>query len=207
MSSEAQGREPLSSLRTTQRPPRSCQPCASRRVKCDKTIPCANCVRRGETEACRRETVLVRGRVTVAADEGGSPAPYDAVLRENERLKQQLALQSCADLPVHGSAAAAVFEETDTPASLLGDAAPRQTRCKTWHDILLPARECSDRLVAHDKVWNSWVHYAVEYPRFETQCSQFRDAVAAGVALEDMDASWLAIYFAVIAVRDALVSA
>jgi hypothetical protein len=56
-------------LRTTQRAPRSCRSCASRKVKCDKAVPCSTCIKRGEADACVREVVIVRGEViTYVAD-------------------------------------------------------------------------------------------------------------------------------------------
>jgi hypothetical protein len=48
-------------LRSTQRALRSCIPCSTRKVKCDKAEPCATCVRRGESGLSIRETVLFRG--------------------------------------------------------------------------------------------------------------------------------------------------
>lgn len=51
-------------LRSTQRAPRSCLSCSSRKVKCDKSVPCSRCIKRGQAESCVREMVLVRGQVT-----------------------------------------------------------------------------------------------------------------------------------------------
>lgn len=210
----------LSSLRTTQRPPRSCQPCAARRVKCDKNTPCSNCTRRGETNACKRETVIVRGRVTTAPDCQGTstPASPEALLQENERLRQQLAYLSnqvaTRDLDANSPLDTTlprknlpIPEDTqDAFESVLHSNSyqTRQMSCKSWRDVLVPTRACSYRLIAHDKIWNSWVHYAVEYPRFEEEHVKFREALDSGVPLQDMDYLWLAIYFAVIAVRTKL---
>lgn len=50
-------------LRTTQQAPRSCRSCASRKVKCDKVVPCSTCIKRGEADVYVREVVIVRGEV------------------------------------------------------------------------------------------------------------------------------------------------
>ncbi|KAI0476604.1 hypothetical protein GGR56DRAFT_643487 [Xylariaceae sp. FL0804] len=64
--------------------------------------------------------------------------------------------------------------------------------------ILLPSRECSAGLIAHDRAWNAWVHWAVEYPDFEREHARFMDRIDAGATFEDVDAAWLAVYFSVI---------
>lgn len=61
--SMAQYRTNDTPLRTTQRAPRSCRSCSSRKVKCDKAVPCSTCIKRGEADACVREVVIVRGEV------------------------------------------------------------------------------------------------------------------------------------------------
>lgn len=52
-------------MRQTQRVPRTCIQCARRKIKCSKKIPCEECIRRGDTVACKREIVRVHGKVTV----------------------------------------------------------------------------------------------------------------------------------------------
>lgn len=54
---------PLTLVRATQRAPRSCITCAKRRVKCDKNIPCQECISRGIEASCKRETVKVKGKI------------------------------------------------------------------------------------------------------------------------------------------------
>ncbi|PYI04077.1 hypothetical protein BO78DRAFT_373822 [Aspergillus sclerotiicarbonarius CBS 121057] len=81
------------SMRQTQRVPRTCMQCARRKIKCSKKIPCDECIRRGDTVACKREVVKVHGKVTVAVDE---EAPSDnqetgsSLLRENLSLKTRI---------------------------------------------------------------------------------------------------------------------
>lgn len=70
----------------------------------------------------------------------------------------------------------------------------------TWDDVVLPSTACSEQLIAYDKTWNSWVHYAVEYPRFQEECTTFIIAVGRGLALEKADPSWMAVYFSVLSV-------
>jgi hypothetical protein len=45
--------------RVTQRAPLSCYPCAKRKMRCSKTVPCTSCVRRGIPEQCLREAVIL----------------------------------------------------------------------------------------------------------------------------------------------------
>lgn len=63
IASMAQYRTNDSPLRTTQRAPRSCRSCASRKVKCDKAVPCSTCIKRGDADTCVREVVIVRGKL------------------------------------------------------------------------------------------------------------------------------------------------
>lgn len=67
-------------------------------------------------------------------------------------------------------------------------------------DVIVPSRALHNHLIAYDRVWNSWVHYAVEYPLFEQQCDDFMDAIQDGLSLRDYDNFWLAVYFSLISV-------
>lgn len=69
-----------------------------------------------------------------------------------------------------------------------------------WGSIMMPSRRCSEQLVEFDRIWNSWVHYALEYPVFENECDEFYAALEKGGALEEYDPAWLAVYFAVLCV-------
>lgn len=67
-------------------------------------------------------------------------------------------------------------------------------------DILVPHRNTSEQLVAYDKTWHSWVHYATEYPRFQTQHDMFMDANEESPSLIHADMSWIAVYLSVLCV-------
>lgn len=68
--------------------------------------------------------------------------------------------------------------------------------------ILLPTRGCSMKFVDHDKTWNSWVHYAVQYPDFDQEHDLFWEKLETGTPIEDIDPSWLGLYFAVLTVSN-----
>lgn len=75
-----------------------------------------------------------------------------------------------------------------------------RTKITNWSDIVLPSRSGSSYLIVFDRIWNSWVHYALEYPRFQTECDRFMDALEGGASLEAYDPFWLATYFSTICV-------
>lgn len=199
----------LPSLRTTQRAPRSCRSCATRKIKCDKLIPCSTCVKRGESETCARETVIVRGQVTTGRDPSTQPT-YEELLQENARLRdltmggrerrrpfQPVALPH----PTRGNSLA-TYNDDDYYETVLFKATATRPPIERMqqHDIIIPSRRCSEILIQHDKKWNSWVHYAVEYPDFERQHDDFMDRLEAGADLDTEDPAWLAIYFAILTV-------
>lgn len=51
-------------IRKTKRKPLACVQCRLRKVRCNKRVPCQNCIARGLSSLCHREVVLVRGVVT-----------------------------------------------------------------------------------------------------------------------------------------------
>ncbi|CDK25427.1 unnamed protein product [Kuraishia capsulata CBS 1993] len=53
-------------VRVSQRAPQSCIPCFKRKVKCNRTVPCSNCVRRNEVQFCEREVVIVKKELSHA---------------------------------------------------------------------------------------------------------------------------------------------
>ncbi|KAH6696781.1 hypothetical protein F5X68DRAFT_226189 [Plectosphaerella plurivora] len=67
-----------------------------------------------------------------------------------------------------------------------------------WSDIVLPTSRISDELVAFDEIWNSWVHYALEYPVFRQECQDFARNVQGIGKLEAVDPFWLSVYFSVL---------
>jgi hypothetical protein len=73
-------------------------------------------------------------------------------------------------------------------------------------DILLPARSASEQLVAYDRTWHSWVHYATEYPRFQAEHDAFMDTYEEDRSLYSADMPWIAVYLSVICVSLADIS-
>ena len=53
----------MSDIRTTQRVPLACVNCATRRIKCNKKVPCDQCIKRKIDDLCGRETVIVKGQL------------------------------------------------------------------------------------------------------------------------------------------------
>ncbi|KAK1687495.1 hypothetical protein BDP55DRAFT_630687 [Colletotrichum godetiae] len=70
--------------------------------------------------------------------------------------------------------------------------------CQGWSTIDIPCRKSSELLIAYDKKWNSWVHYALEYPEFEREHAHFMNSLESGAILSDCDPGWLSVYFSVI---------
>ncbi|KAL2206099.1 hypothetical protein CC79DRAFT_845803 [Sarocladium strictum] len=163
------------SIRATQRAPKSCLPCSTRKVKCDKAFPCSTCVRRGEPEACIRETVMVRGTIRTI-----EPAEQDTARPRPRRRPEN-------DDPLED----ALWED-------FASTSLTRSTVLQWDDIMPPSRRTSERLVEYDRVWNSWVHFALEYPQFEQECNDYILALEDGVSLESLDAAWMAVYFSVL---------
>ncbi|KAH6889333.1 hypothetical protein B0T10DRAFT_487782 [Thelonectria olida] len=196
-----------SPIRSTQRAPRSCRPCASRKVKCDKLIPCSTCVRRGEADSCAREMVMVRGIVTSGKDPSDMPS-YQELLEENKRLRNALAAANSEaldrpepSLPTRPKKPQHLLESPDALEQMLLESPPSAYESYQKLDlahIVVPSRECSNALVAYDKKWNSWVHYALEYPIFEHEHEEFMDSLDNGATLSDLDPAWLSVYFSVL---------
>ncbi|KAL4876920.1 hypothetical protein BJY04DRAFT_222596 [Aspergillus karnatakaensis] len=191
------------SLRATQRAPRSCRACSSRKVKCDKAVPCSTCIKRGEADSCTREVVIVRGEVTMWNDAPHKPT-YEELMRENQRLRQDVegsrSPEAAAVWPrraPHVDQYEEGLERRLWDSLSVASALVRPT-VAAWEDIVLPTSEISNQLIAYDKTWNIWVHYAVEYPKFQEECELFINAVDQGTPLETTDPSWMAVYFAVL---------
>ncbi|GAM37157.1 hypothetical protein TCE0_022f06834 [Talaromyces pinophilus] len=200
-------------LRTTQRAPRSCRSCASRKVKCDKAVPCSTCIKRGEADACVREVVIVRGEVITWKDE--DRPTYEELSHENHRLRQEIDVLEAKlqRSTVNYSAAKSILKHPGQKDGVEHDVEGLEARLweilsaksaktvssvSTWNDIVLPSALCSEQLISYDKSWNSWVHYAVEYPRFQEECNSFSAAMERGQTIEETDPSWMAVYFSVL---------
>ena len=69
-----------------------------------------------------------------------------------------------------------------------------------WPNIILPSHSSSMRLVEFDRIWNSWVHAALDHPLFETEHIEFLSKIEDGASINEIDPLWLALYFSVIAV-------
>lgn len=115
---------PTSSLRTSQRQSLACQQCAKAKTRCDKTIPCYRCRRRGLD--CRRENVIVSRRskrevrcTTVAGSLTTPPATCaasDTSYADMSNLHQKCrstAYRAAGDLDVRG-------EFQDSPTAIEG---------------------------------------------------------------------------------------
>lgn len=227
--------ESCMSLRSTQRVPRSCIPCSSRKVRCDKAEPCGTCVRRGEQHLCFRETVLIRGepktyagpllqnirgcdRVLIQRSwhETQRDATSEALLQEIDRLREEISAlryshesTPCSSCMTPDSRRSRQSQESDSIEDAFWSSLELKTdilgpQVSNWDDVILPSRALSNHLIAYDRMWNSWVHYAVEYPRFQQQCDDFMDATEGGLPLCDYDPFWKAVYFSLICVRDLL---
>jgi hypothetical protein len=142
---------------------------------------------------------------------------YEELRHENKRLQEEInSLRAENKLLINSKAASelpglslrrARGVEYDNEGleeklweSLAAASAASRSSVSNWDDIILPNAGCSKQLVAYDKVWNSWVHYALEYPSFEEECTSFTAAMDRGLLLEEADPSWIAVYFSVLAV-------
>ncbi|KAJ4208864.1 hypothetical protein NW759_013626 [Fusarium solani] len=198
------------SLRTTQRAPRSCLSCASRKVKCDKSVPCSRCIKRGQADACVREMVIIRGEVRTWQD-GPHVLTYEELSRENQRLRREISVlraergelpQSNARPVTLGSIKESQYSSGAEEQLWQNISTTPETRASStilhWEDIILPSPACSDRLIAYDRTWHSWVHYALEYPHFSHECTVFMGTMQENLSLDKADASWMAVYFSVL---------
>ncbi|KAF5635372.1 hypothetical protein F25303_8519 [Fusarium sp. NRRL 25303] len=156
--------------------------------------------------------VLVRGQVTTWQDGPESPT-YQELKEENDRLRREIvALRSRQDRqPIIDHAQAQRFEilldevrytpgELDDGLweSLASESNIDKLPVFNWADIILPDADSSNKLVEFDRTWNSWVHYALEYPQFKDECDHFVSSLENGLALDKADLPWLALYFSVL---------
>ncbi|KAH8689440.1 hypothetical protein BGW36DRAFT_433440 [Talaromyces proteolyticus] len=179
-------------MRSTQRAPRSCSECTSRKIKCNKVIPCRPCRKRGQAARCTREPVIVRGVITVAEDvepEAETRNPIRSIPTENIH-------STCAEPPQPTSSRV----DDTTLASLEGTSIPQfSSPIKAWGDIILPSRHQSMTLVEHGRLWTSWIHCALDHASFEEQHNRFWNWLGQGHTIEENCPAWLAIFFASLA--------
>ncbi|KAI0484973.1 c6 zinc finger domain-containing protein [Xylariaceae sp. FL0804] len=76
----------------------ACAACTRRKVKCSKTVPCSNCIRRGEEEACSASDLYPAATPSTLADVGAfrgsdprSPGPRDDDLGQLPALRRRVA--------------------------------------------------------------------------------------------------------------------
>lgn len=88
-----------------------------------------------------------------------------------------------------------------TALSNEGSACGFVSEIENWNDIILPKRQQSTDLIRHGKLWTSWIHCAVYYREFDVSHEHFWNSIEANGTLQQQNTSWLAIYFALLAVR------
>lgn len=80
----------VSGPRVTQRLPLSCTECSRRKIKCDRSIPCRQCLDRGEDLSCRREAVAIRGEIKNGVVEGPQRKTFDELQLQVEELSRRV---------------------------------------------------------------------------------------------------------------------
>lgn len=179
--------------RSTQRAPLSCTTCASKKIRCSRTIPCQACISRGAAADCKREVVVVRGRVRTADMPGSSPSVAELLL-ENTRLAE-LVSRAQATEPDY----APVVDLTEYYEKRLYEnvgCACEPRIVASLEDIALPTEHCSRLFVDFADTWTSWVHFAFFFPEFRQEHEQFWDQ---GGAFFSFGSLWLAVYFGTLA--------
>ncbi|KAF4344227.1 hypothetical protein FBEOM_1821 [Fusarium beomiforme] len=156
--------------------------------------------------------VVIRGQVTTWQDSSETPT-YQELKAENDRLRQEItALRAQQDSqpptapahPVQPSKSMDYVEYTPGEIddrlwkSLASESSIHRSYVSDWEDIIMPHAGCIEKLVEFDMIWNSWVHYALEYPKFKEESDAFAHSLAKGSTLEQADVSWLAVFFSVI---------
>ncbi|KAH7378037.1 hypothetical protein BKA64DRAFT_248112 [Cadophora sp. MPI-SDFR-AT-0126] len=193
----------FASVRATQRAPRSCVTCARRRVKCEKKIPCRECINRGIEASCKRETVKVKGKILVNVERSPSQETqpsYQALLEENERFKAQLA-RPAISLPTNDRSTGVVRNITESFERDLFETAKLLTRKSTVSsesDIIWPSPECAASVISFGKLWTSWIHCAIHHPTFEKECDSFWRLGYHSSVNEVENRLWLSVYFGIL---------
>ncbi|KAF4500444.1 hypothetical protein FAGAP_3370 [Fusarium agapanthi] len=156
--------------------------------------------------------VLIRGQVTTWHDGPETPT-YQELKEENDRLRQEITTLKAQQgrrrsntLPQSHISSKSLDDLEYTPGeladglweSLALESHTSDSCVSDWADVILPNVECSRKLIEFDMTWDSWVHYALEYPQFKDECDKFAGGLEAGLALDEADVSWLAVYFSVL---------
>ena len=199
-------------VRSTQRAPKSCTACARRKVKCDKSVPCHQCLGRGEALHCKREVVRVRGNLVQAAGSGKVSRSYDELLHENAVLRALVAdngqvsgrrysSQPSADLGTPTCRHSKVSRTEEVERRLFEEISrssiPRTV--SRIEDVILPSKDFSTTIVEHAFQWTFWLHFALFIPRFRQEHQDFWSRLSTASSLGEMSPSWLAVYFSVLA--------
>lgn len=193
---------PPKEIRRTQRVPRSCFECYSRKVKCSKDIPCVECKNRGIAAECRRESVRVRGHVYNAETPESNPSP-DSLLEENARLQAQLAkIQADKDF---GSGAdqgegaqKRLHDIVEQYETRLFSAVANVQRVRTVTqsaEVTWPSKACSEFVLDHAALWTDWMHATTLAPHFRQEHERAWSRSSGISSLGNENPLWLAIYF------------
>ncbi|KAL5319387.1 hypothetical protein ACEPPN_012438 [Leptodophora sp. 'Broadleaf-Isolate-01'] len=194
---------PLTLVRATQRAPRSCITCAKRRVKCDKNIPCQECISRGIEASCKRETVKVKGKILSSSERSLSQETqlsYQQLLEENQRLKAQLA-KPAISLPRNDKGYGVVRNITESFERDLFETVKHPSRTSTVlseTDIVWPSASCAASIISFARIWTSWIHCAIHHPTFEAECDAFWRLGRHLHGNEVENYLWLSIYFGIL---------
>ncbi|CAO2658334.1 Nn.00g060570.m01.CDS01 [Neocucurbitaria sp. VM-36] len=178
--------------RHTQRAPLSCTSCAARKVRCSKDIPCRACVSRGSAAECRRERVVVRGRIRTADIPASSPSNADLQL-ENSRLAALVSTIDAIDEPELSTIDLTEHYEKNLHVAV-GQSEEKRT-VLSIEDIIMPSMDCSTYLIKFAELWTSWIHYALFFPYF---CDEHAQFWSEGGSLTSREPLWLAVYFSVL---------
>lgn len=205
--------------RTSQRQPLACQQCAKAKTRCDKTVPCSRCRRRGLD--CRREDVIVSRRSkrdVRSTDTAGSlttPPATCGILdagyvdtTHHHQTTHSSSYKTIGDFTNHGE-----FQES--PTAIEGLAWGRHqchsyphTHCRQFKrpksasgvalhlppDVLeaLPSVPVARRLVDYHIQNLGWYHNVLHTPTFLHQCERLWSD---GTETHDQ---WIAVYCAVL---------
>lgn len=198
--------------RATQRAPRSCTACAKRKVRCDKRLPCQQCVDRGQAAGCKREIVRVKGALVenTGSDRPGNQS-YADLQRENAVLRALLGSegpQTKVNYFQGGNAHSSMRFELNGRNRIeeverrLFDEIGMSSQPRTVFDlkeIILPSETFSRSMVENAFQWTFWLHFALLIPKFRREHEELFDRLRANQSLSDMDPAWMAIYFSVLA--------
>ncbi|KAI3391241.1 hypothetical protein diail_7676 [Diaporthe ilicicola] len=182
-----------------------------RKVRCDKRLPCQQCVDRGQAPECKRELVRVRGNVvknSVSDDSGNRN--YAELQQENTILRALLVGQDAQGisgtseantkdpprLRAHGRSRTEEVERRLFDD--IGTSSKPRTVCEL-KDIILPSQYFSRSMIENAFQWTFWIHFALFIPKFRREHEDFCDRLQAKESLAEMDPAWMAIYFSVLA--------